>query len=236
MIAKMRMGMRKCFTASSLLFSWLSKMAYRAPQEREVDRWFCDRGDKTLGVEYELNQNSLVFDLGGYEGDWTAEIIARYGASVFVFEPVLEYATRIRKRFLKNSRVKVFQFGLGGKDLNQEIHLAEEGSSLFSSPNVPHGNAAVPISIRCAADFIAKESIKQVDLIKINIEGGEYDLLDHLLDTGLMTRVKSVRVQFHNFVPQAEERMAKIQERLSQTHVPTYQYKFVWENWTKKEN
>ena len=33
----------------------------------DVDRWFADRkGDQTLRLVYDLNENSVVLDLGGY--------------------------------------------------------------------------------------------------------------------------------------------------------------------------
>lgn len=36
----------------------------------EVVRWFQDQGDKTLRLNYsDLNENSIVFDIGGYLGD-----------------------------------------------------------------------------------------------------------------------------------------------------------------------
>ena len=34
----------------------------------DVDRWFADRGDQTLRLDYDLNENSVVLDLGGYHG------------------------------------------------------------------------------------------------------------------------------------------------------------------------
>jgi hypothetical protein len=48
--------------------------------------------------------------------------------------------------------------------------------------------------------------------------------------------VSNVQVQFHDFVPDAERRMRRIQEKLGKTHSLTYQYLFVWENWALKSN
>lgn len=234
MMSKAGLWLRKLFTACSLFFSWLSKITYRSSQEKEVDRWFQDDGDRTLRVNYDLDRESLVFDLGGYEGDWSAEIAARYGCRIFVFEPVHDYANRIIKRFRRNDMVRVFSFGLGSGDITQMIHIAEEGSSLFASPNVPRRTTDVAITIRAAADFFSELKVERVDLMKINIEGGEYDLLEHLIDTGLIASVRSIQVQFHDFVPQAESRRLKIREKLLKTHACTYEYKFVWENWEKR--
>ena len=32
----------------------------------DVDRWFGDNGDHTLRLDYPLNEDSVVLDLGGY--------------------------------------------------------------------------------------------------------------------------------------------------------------------------
>ena len=78
-------------------------------------------------------------------------------------------------------------------------------------------------------------NIERIDLMKINIEGGEYDLLEHLIKTGWIDKIINIQVQFHDFVENAEARMLAIQNDLAKTHELTYQYKFVWENWRLKD-
>ena len=87
------------------------------------------------------------------------------------------------------------------------------------------------IEIVKASDFFREKNTRQIDLMKINIEGGEYDLLDHLIESGFVKNIKNIQVQFHDFVPRAMERMKKIQRELQKTHHLTYQYLFVFENW-----
>ena len=72
---------------------------------------------------------------------------------------------------------------------------------------------------------------QQIDLMKINIEGGEYELLEEILSSGWVHNIKNLQIQFHDFFPEAKGRMEAIQEKLSFTHELTYQYPFVWENW-----
>ncbi len=75
----------------------------------------------------------------------------------------------------------------------------------------------------------------KIELLKLNIEGGEYELLESLLENDCITYFKNIQVQFHDFLfDNAKERMTKIQEQLSKTHELTYQYEFVWENWKLK--
>jgi hypothetical protein len=69
--------------------------------------------------------------------------------------------------------------------------------------------------------------------MKVNIEGGEYELLERLIDTDLVRAIGDIQVQFHNFWPEAASRMENVQNGLRRTHTPTYQYRFVWENWRR---
>jgi hypothetical protein len=111
------------------------------------------------------------------------------------------------------------------------ILLARDSSSLFKQ-----GGQSEEITLMSAADFIRDTGIQNIDLMKINIEGAEYDLLEHVIETGFIRCIKNIQVQFHDFVPNAEQRMKSIKTRLEHTHSLTYQYPFVWENWSIKDN
>lgn len=78
-------------------------------------------------------------------------------------------------------------------------------------------------------------NINTIDLMKINIEGGEYELIEHFIEKEFIKEIRDIQVQFHGFVPDAGVRMKKIQEELKKTHFLTYQYEFVWENWRRKD-
>ena len=57
-------------------------------QGLRVKPWFECNGDKTLRLDYKLNQESFVIDLGGYEGEWSADIFCKYGSNIYVFEEI----------------------------------------------------------------------------------------------------------------------------------------------------
>lgn len=198
-------------------------------QARRVKPWFKVNGDKTLRLDYDLNEKSIVFDLGGYEGQWASDIFSKYLCKIYVFEPFKDYATNIKKRFEKNPSIKVFDFGLGKGDNTFTFYSNDDGSSVFKKAGV-----ASEINIIKASTFLKNERILNIDLMKVNIEGGEYDLIEELIDSGMIKNVKNLQVQFHDFVPDAQSRMKKIQASMAATHRLTYQYEFVWENWQLK--
>jgi FkbM family methyltransferase len=198
--------------------------------DKEVRRWWSDGGDERFRYDYELNEESLVIDMGGYKGQWASDIYARYNCRLMVFEPVKLFAEKIEERFRKNPRVEVFCLGLGKNRRHEVIALGDDGSSLYRDAPVKE-----TIEIEDVAEFFVKHNIESVDLIKVNIEGGEYELLTRLLEEGLINRIKNIQVQFHKVGRDSEMRMGIICRELVKTHSPTYQYKFVWENWVRRD-
>lgn len=216
----------------------VARKIYSAPEDLEIMErekreapWWKANGDRTLRITYPaLSENSIVFDLGGYHGNWAAEIYCRYGSTIHIFEPVKEFASTIRNRFIQNKKIHLHEFGIGPKTETAEIFLFEGGTSLIKK-----SSESVRIEMKEAMAFFREHNIESIDLMKINIEGAEYDLLDYLIENKWISRIKNIQIQFHNFAPDAVKRRNKIREALSKTHRTTYEYEFVWENWEKME-
>lgn len=197
--------------------------------DKNISAWFASPNRERLRLEYNLNADSVVLDLGGYEGQWASDIFAMYLCKVYIFEPIKNFAINIEKRFAKNDKLKVFNFGLGGKTRKEKLFFKEDGTSIFGT-----GSETEDISVVDIVEFIEKHNLKKIDLIKLNIEGMEYEVLERLIDANLIKNITDIQIQFHNVAPDSETRMRAIQRRLAETHKPTYQYEFVFENWTLK--
>jgi len=192
--------------------------------------WYAIDGDATLRLNYNLDHESTVFDLGGYTGEWASKIYNKYGCRLWIFEPVPSFAQIIRERFEHNARVQVFQFGLSNIDQSTTISLEGNASSIFTVSS----KESIQIDLLSISNFLNKNNILNINLMKVNIEGGEYDLLESLITSGSISSIDNIQIQFHDFMPDARIRMKAIQDRLKDTHQLTYQYEFVWENWQRK--
>ena len=203
------------------------------PFQRAIGKWVKAKGDQTYRLNYKLDENSLVFDLGGYKGDFTQSIIDRYNCRCMIFEPVPNYADEIKNRFIANPKVQVFSFAVGDGDYKTEMILHDDGSSLFNNCE----GEKIIIETRDICKFIHENSIDKIDLMKINIEGGEYDLLEELIsDSETISIIDNLQIQFHDIKAiRAKTRMHKIQNNLKKTHFVTWKFRpYVWENWKKK--
>jgi FkbM family methyltransferase len=207
----------------------LRKRARKKEYRRIVKQFYADGGDYKFRFDYDLAPNSVVLDLGGYEGQWASDLYSRYRCKIHVFEPVAAFAERISQRFRKNIDIEVHACGLGARSRKEVIHVRGASSSLYKDKG-----GTEEIEIVDVSEWFGTHRIGSVALMKINIEGGEYELLERLIETRLIESIDDVQVQFHNFTDDASERMAAIQEHLGKTHALTYQYRFVWENWKRR--
>ena len=179
-----------------------------------------------LRLTYGLTPDSVVLDAGGYRGDWASEINRRYGCAVRVLEPIKSFYRQIVDRFAGNHRVQVYNFGLGAVPGTADFGIQNDSTGKFAG-----ATERELVRIEGVEDVL-REIGSDIDLVKMNIEGSEFDVVEKLLDTGLISRVKNLQVQWHPVVPNAEARWAVIQGRLPQTHHLTFDSGWVWQNWS----
>ncbi len=206
----------------------LGKRRRTAPLSPELAAWFAAKGDETYRLDYDgLGPDSLIFDLGGYEGKWSMDIFCRYMPHIYIFEPIPAYCHQIHARFKHNPKVKVFEFGLGASECYETLHLGDDASSILWGDG-----KGLQVPIKQISRFILDNDVPFIDLMKINIEGPEYEVIQDLYEASLLKRVNHLQIQFHNFVPDAETKLEKTRALLRETHNQDWAFKFVWEHWT----
>lgn len=208
----------------------LKRTLFPTESDNEYLRWLADGGDEMLRYDYNLNSQSLVLDVGGYKGQWASDIYARYNCRILVFEPLKAFSVKLDKRFKRNPNIEVFNFALGGTCRQETLFLSDDSSSMYTKSGDKDTIQFVEVS-----EFFSKNNIKNIDLIKINIEGGEYELLAKLIKDDYIKDIKHIQIQFHNISPDSEEKMNGICKDLLKTHKPKYQYKFIWESWDHRD-
>lgn len=189
--------------------------------------WSRDRGDETLRLEYPLNEESVVFDLGGYQGDFAFEINKKYGCHVFVYEPVKKFYEQCILRFDNNPKIKCFNYGLFNESGKAFISDEDNGSSIIKN-NTSNNEQIILKQFKEEYDRLG---IKKINLLKINVEGSEFLIIPHLIEQNLIKNINDLQVQFHTFFPNAEELRNEIRSNLKKTHIEQWNYPFIWESW-----
>jgi FkbM family methyltransferase len=182
-------------------------------------------------VEADLDSSSVVLDVGAYIGEWCEKISERYGSTIYAFEPNPNAVRRLTERVGDHDNVSVLGFGLGGADAPITLALDGPGSNAFATSGA---FGTVEAEVRDVAGVLDELGFDAVDLCKVNIEGGEYDLFDRLIETGWLERIRTLSIQFHEWHPKAYNRRRAIRRAFSHTHYEVWNYPFVWELWRRR--
>lgn len=198
-----------------------------------VNEWFRDNRDESLRLDYPLTNEAIVFDLGGYKGDFAFEINRKYGCYVYVYEPVSKFYIELVERFKNNKKIKCFNYGLSDQNGSFLIGDNGDGSSIIRN-NAPANSEE--IIVKSFFEEFNSLELSHIDLLKINIEGPEFLILPHIISNNIIQKIENIQVQFHDFYPNAIALREEIRNNLSKTHIEKWNYPFVWESWTKKPN
>jgi FkbM family methyltransferase len=197
---------------------------------KNIQDWLYKKGDDTYRIEYPLNPNSIVFDVGGYIGDWAEKIYNKYECNVYVFEPVEEFYLLLLEKFKDFPKIKIYNIAVSDFDGDSNIYLDGDASSQDDYLK----SSAIPIKVRSIDSVIKDLNPSHIDLIKLNIEGDEYPLLLSMIQNNILNIATNYQIQFHTFVKNHGIMKKKIAKELEKSHTKKYDFPYVWEGWTKK--
>jgi FkbM family methyltransferase len=181
---------------------------------------------------YDLLPGDIVFDLGAHKGDWSKRIISMYpGCIVHLFELLPVYAEDLAEQFRNFDNVTVNDFGLSAREA--EVSIAEDGLSSSAFNHTSDSKVYIG-KLKSFEEYVLSKSINKIKLMKMNIEGGEYDLLEGVVGTQRISQIENLQIQFHNYGQEYVLRRDKIRQELSKTHYLTYDYAWTFENWRLK--
>lgn len=182
-------------------------------------------GDENYLHNVPINDGDIVVEVGGFMGVYSEAISKRYLAKIFVLEPIKKYYDYLCLKFADNPRVTVLNYGLG-KDGHFEFGLSDSGTGLFSKSEQKE-----TVLLKSFKSFLTEHNLNKIDVMAINIEGGEYELLEQLLSTDFIHKIKRLYIQFHLIDSESVTKRHKLRELLRKHHSEIFCFPFIWEGW-----
>ena len=141
----------------------------------------------------------VVFDVGANIGSYVAQVLEHLGdqATVYAFEPSSAAFARLREHVGDRKNVQLVQQGIGSVAGSSTLFSAVPGSVLASTYVNPLEKEALPgepIEIVSIDEVCRARSIDHIDLLKLDLEGGELDALRGA--SGLLERGAIDLIQF----------------------------------------
>jgi FkbM family methyltransferase len=167
-------------------------------------RYGRDWADWVLAPQY-LNSHSIVYSFGlGRDISFELSLIGDVGCEIHGFDPTpisLEYVRSLGP----NPKFHVHTVGLSTFDGEKEFGAPTEGDFSFSTQF--DDNSALRLPVRRLASLAQEFHHDHIDLLKMDIEGEEYGVIDDMLAQMLFPR--QLLVEFHHAWNIAELRDTK---------------------------
>jgi len=192
---------------------------------------FYRAGGNKLLYDLPVRTGGLIIDGGGYEGEWSAGMMKRYGCQCEIYEAIPSYAQQCADYFSHNELVKIHPQALGNTERRTSFTLLDNGTSEYR-----RGGSEIDVQVLDIASVFADLKQTQICCLKLNIEGGEYDVLERMIQLDLLKCCDSLLIQFHRQPEDYKARFQNISEKLRQSHECIWRYEYVWEKWQLKTN
>lgn len=178
-----------------------------------------------------LGPDDLAIDCGANVGEMTA-ILARDGAIVHAFEPNPHAFAALSSRFSGEPNVICHQAAVSNHDGRMWLYLHanssqdevfwSNGSSLLADkPNIST-DRSIEVEVIDLAEFLISLG-KPARVLKLDIEGAEIEVMNHLIDRNCLSRAQNIFVETHEAkIPSLVAPTRALQDRLAglgATHV-----------------
>ena len=175
-----------------------------------------------------LNSNSNVIILGGYLGNSAQMIFDEYHSNIKIFEPIKDFASACEKVFLNVEQVEVINNAVSDYSGSIEMYIDKDSTGTYSTGKTT--------TVECISfsEYLTSTNLV-FNLVEMNIEGGEYFVLDDLIKKNAVHFSKNWLIQFHDNHSSRELHRAQIRNALRETHELVFSYAWVWELWKIKD-
>lgn len=198
--------------------------------------WFDVKGDETYALDWPLDENSHVWEIGGFAGRWAQQIWDKFHCNITIFEPQLWAVERMAKQFNGNNKIVIIPQGLWTQSKSMPLGDYEtDGASLFK-PNHPKSDLGRFIDYTEAFKTHENFYHKGIDLCLMNIEGAEYELIPAICGLKYMSRINYFWCQFHPGLvgAQADKLDSFIEAAMNNTHEKIWEFYPTAVAWRRK--
>jgi len=155
-----------------------------------------------------------VIDIGANVGLFTEWVLDRFGSDtkVLAVEPNLKALKSFS--FLHGSRdnVKIESCAISGKSGEiVEMNIDPKNSLVSSFEKTGNNYSEIQkVTTKSLIDLMEDHSLDSVDLLKVDVEGAEYDIFSTLSSDEIRKRFKHLLIEFHNNSGRAKSLIEKI--------------------------
>ena len=156
--------------------------------------------------------NSIIIDIGANIGCYSLYAAQSEGTKIYAFEPMPENFALLQENVKQNNleeQIKVFPYAVSGEEEERTLYLGSSPlhsflpiqkspfHAKFSQDAQSQEQESITVPCISLQQVFDDNNIRLCDLLKIDCEGGEYDIL-YNLPAEYYKRISHIRMEYHN--------------------------------------
>jgi FkbM family methyltransferase len=144
-----------------------------------------------------LEDEITIIDLGACKGEFVNELSQRFK----IKKAILVEANPTNFKLLPNKENYILYNKVVSSESNSNVDFYEDskspynGSKIFNYFNgIKHKIGTITLE-----DVIKENKIEKIDILKVDIEGSEYDIMPNISDE-VYSKIKQITIEFHDFI------------------------------------
>lgn len=146
-----------------------------------------------------INSKSVVYSFGiGEDISFDIAIIENHDCHVFGFDPTPKSINWVKSQSLP-LKFSFFELGISNKSEFTEFYLPKNSNyisgSIINQSNIDLKEKVI-VKVKTIQDILNELGHNHIDVLKMDIEGSEYDVIENILDSNIS--VNQILIEFHD--------------------------------------
>ncbi len=143
-----------------------------------------------------ISSSDIVYSFGiGTDISFDLQLINLYGLKVFAFDPTPKSIEWLSKQKLPEN-FKAFPLGIANYSGEADFFLPKNENYVSASMTSRQSDSFVRVKVKTLADIAKELGHTTIDILKMDIEGAEYDVIDDILKSDI--KIHQLLIEFHH--------------------------------------
>lgn len=166
--------------------------------------------------------NVICYSFGvGEDISFDLEMIDKYNATVYAFDPTPKSIKYLQKQILPD-KFKFYKYALSNIDGELKFYLPENPNYVSCSLVRNNSDKFILVDSRKLSTIMNELRHKKIDVLKMDIEGAEFDVIDEIIESRIEFEQLCVEIH-HRFFENGIDLVKKMIRRLNENG-----YKIFW--------
>ena len=179
-------------------------------------QWFGNQYGGFYLAQNSIDKSSIVYSIGiGEDISFDEGIMDRYGCKVFAFDPTPKSVVWVKENVTTQNFV-FSPIGVAKEKGSRKFYLPTNNNhvsgSIHDIKTINNSNS-IDLRFDSLSNIMKDNNHLKLDLLKMDIEGAEYEVIDHIQKNNI--DIKQILVEFHpHFEKDGKKKTKKAIEKL----------------------